>query len=482
MVVKVADKEQLARLGEGVDIWNAWREQNRYVQVHLPGAKLSKRVLPRANLSGAYLAGAMLSGADLSGADLSGANLSGARLTRVNLSDADLSDADLSGANLFQANLLRAKLMPREIFPGMVKGTDLSRAYLYGAKLIGAELPWAKLSGADLSWAKLSRANLSEADLSGANLFGADLSQATLIKANLSRADLSGANLFRADLSGANVSGRCTATKFVKAKLYGAHLFEAQLFHADLTKANLSEADLSRANLVGSKFTDANLTHCRIYGISAWDLQLDGAERKNLIITQDSEPEITVDNVEVAQFIYLLLHNERIRHVIDTITSKVVLILGRFTPERKVVLNALREELRQHDYLPVLFDFEKPAGKDLTGTVQTLANLARFIIADVTDPSSVPHELAMLVPGTVVPVQPVLLKGQCEYAMFVDLKRRYHWVLKPYRYTSPERLITDLSERVIGPAEAKALKLRGVSQPKGRRPTVGGARRRRNSG
>ena len=114
------------------------------------------------------------------------------------------------------------------------------------------------------------------------------------------------------------------------------------------------------------------------------------------------EPEITVDNLEVAQFIYLLLHNERIRHVIDTITSKVVLILGRFTPERKVVLNALREELRQHDYLPVLFDFEKPAGKDLTGTVQTLANLARFIIADVTDPSSVPHELAMFVPGTVL--------------------------------------------------------------------------------
>jgi hypothetical protein len=33
--------------------------------------------------------------------------------------------------------------------------------------------------------------------------------------------------------------------------------------------------------------------------------------------------------------------------------------------------------------------------------------MARFIIADLTDPSSIPHELAMLVPGTVVPVQPV---------------------------------------------------------------------------
>jgi hypothetical protein len=57
---------------------------------------------------------------------------------------------------------------------------------------------------------------------------------------------------------------------------------------------------------------------------------------------------------------YLLLHNQKIRDVIDTITSKVVLILGRFTPERKEVLDASRDELRKRDYLPVLFDFDKP--------------------------------------------------------------------------------------------------------------------------
>jgi len=196
-----------------------------------------------------------------------------------------------------------------------------------------------------------------------------------------------------------------------------------------------------------------------------WKLELGGAKQKNLIITPHDEPEITVDNLEVAQFIYLLLNNERVRHVIDTITSKVVLILGRFTPERKAVLDALREELRKRDYLPVLFDFDKPASKDLTGTVQTLANMARFVIADLTDPSSVPHELAVVVPGTVVPVQPVVLEGQREYAMFVDLKARYHWVLEPYSYASPEQLIADLSAQVIVPAEAKARELRGASPP-----------------
>ena len=85
---------------------------------------------------------------------------------------------------------------------------------------------------------------------------------------------------------------------------------------------------------------------CRVYGMSAWNLHPVGARQADLIITRDDQPEITVDNLEVAQFICLLLNNEWIRHVIGTITSKVVLILGRFTPERKAVLDALRRPAR----------------------------------------------------------------------------------------------------------------------------------------
>jgi hypothetical protein len=88
---------------------------------------------------------------------------------------------------------------------------------------------------------------------------------------------------------------------------------------------------------VHTDLTGADLTGCRIHGVSAWDLKLDGARQQNLIIRgwYENEPEITVDNLEVAQFIYLLLNNQKIRQVIDTITSKAVLILGRFTAERK---------------------------------------------------------------------------------------------------------------------------------------------------
>ena len=55
----------------------------------------------------------------------------------------------------------------------------------------------------------------------------------------------------------------------------------------------------------------------------------------------------------------------RIREVIDTITSKIVLILGRFTEERKAVLDTLRDELRRRDYLPVLFDFVRVQAFDV---------------------------------------------------------------------------------------------------------------------
>jgi hypothetical protein len=80
----------------------------------------------------------------------------------------------------------------------------------------------------------------------------------------------------------------------------------------------------------------------------------------SLIITPHGEPRVTVDNLEVAQFTYLLLNNDKIRDVIDTIGKKGVLILGRFIPERLAVLNAIRVELRRLGFVPMLFEFEKP--------------------------------------------------------------------------------------------------------------------------
>jgi hypothetical protein len=181
----------------------------------------------------------------------------------------------------------------------------------------------------------LSEADLTGADLTEANLFEADLSGANFTRANLTAAYLYGADLREAYLTRAGLHG----ADLTEVELTGASLAGADLNGAIFIGANLSRANLTRAILVGTNFRKADLTGCRVYGISAWDLGLEGAKQKDLIITPVYEAEITVDNLEVAQFIYLLLNNERVRHVIETITSKVVLILGRFTPERKAVLD-----------------------------------------------------------------------------------------------------------------------------------------------
>jgi uncharacterized protein YjbI with pentapeptide repeats len=352
-------------------------------------------------------------------------------------------------------NKWKAENLPKDAEAYRGSGGDFRRADHSRVKLERADLSWADLSGANLSGALLMDADIKEAILSGANLSRAVLFQAKLMLANLSEADLSGANLNWANLSGADLSG---------ANLSGANLSGADLSGADLSGANLSGALLYQANLVGTNLERSILIGCHIWGISAWNLNLEGAQQNNLIITPSNEPAITVDNLEVAQFIYLLINNKKLRDVIDTIGKKAVLILGRFTPERKPILDAIKEELRKRDYLPVLFDFEGPKSRDLTETVSTLAHMARFVIADITDGKSIPAELQSIVPQLPsVPVQPLILDSDYEYALFEHIQM-FPWVLETYRYGTQEELLASIEGRVIGPAEAKANEIRSKAK------------------
>jgi uncharacterized protein YjbI with pentapeptide repeats len=411
----MANDAHVALLKQGVSVWHTWRKENSTLRPNLS----------EANFKGANLAEANLISVFLDKTNFHGANLRGANLSNASLNDADLSEADLRQLYVFRSYVLSAKF---------------SKADLRGAAFEQSNMRGADLSGTDLRQAYLYRTNLSDA-----NLREADLRQ--------------------------------------------AYLMEANLYRANLNRANLSSAVLERASFIECNLENANLSGCRVYGISVWGLKLTGANQKDLVITPPDEPEegmffsvstddkgnktlsplfpsphpprepssiITVDNLEVAQFIYLLLNNEKVRAVIDTITSKVVLILGRFTNERKRVLNALREELRSHDYLPVLFDFEKPDLRDLTETISILAHMARFVIADITNARSIPQELMAIVPSLPeVPVQPLLLSGQSEYGMFEHF-RKFPWVLEPFLYEDETNLLAALKEKVIQPAETKA--------------------------
>ena len=254
------------------------------------------------------------------------------------------------------------------------------------------------------------------------------------------------ANLqIRPDLFKANLSG---------AKLSEAILSWAKLIEADLSGANLRGADLRGANLVQTNLENANLAGCRIYGINAWDLKLEGAKQSNLVITTGDQPTITVDDLEVAQFIYLLLYNESIRNVIDTIGKKGVLIIGRFTEERKAILHAIRDELRnRYDLVPMMFEFDPLSTEPTIKTLSTLAHLSRFVIADLTDAKSVLQELERISHDLpTLPVQPILFEG-AELPPMAESFLILQSVLELYIYSTREKLMEDLPDNVIAPAE-----------------------------
>jgi uncharacterized protein YjbI with pentapeptide repeats len=349
--------------------------------------------------------------ARLSGANLSGVRIRGAQLREAYLDRADLSRARLGGADLREANL---------------SGADLSAAYLGGADLSDAYMAGADLFSADLDGADLSKADLTDANLPEARLTRADLSAATLSSAVLDRADLSEACLIRADLRSAGLSG------------------------ANLSGADLRGAVLQEAVLVSASLTSCDLRGASVYGTSVWDIETNKETKQtDLIITPGRMPEVRVDDLEVAQFVYLLLHRQKLRNVIDTITSKAVLILGRFTSQRKAVLDAMADELRNRGLLPIIFDFERSTSLDFTETIRVLAGMSLFVIADITNPQSAPLELQATVPDYKKPFVPIIQEGERPFSMFSDLGK-YDWMLKPLlTYSSLDELMRGFEALVI---------------------------------
>lgn len=392
----MANLEQLSLIRRSVTDWNAWRQQYPEVQP---------------NLGGADLRAVVLEGADLQSADLH---------------EADLTSARLLGANLSQA-----------------------------------DLRWSILLQANLNNVKAQFASFDEATAAEVTMVHADLSSASLRNTNLNVSDFDGATLTNANLEGASL--RRASIRFTD--LHMACLRKTQFSQADLTGANLAQADLTDANLesavlVGACLRAASMTGAHVFGASVWDTDTELANQENLVISSEGQSTVTVDRLEIAQFIYLLLRNEKLREVIDSVTSKLVLILGRFSTHRKVILERVRQELRNRGYVPVLFDFAPPTRRDLTETISTLAHLARFVIADITDARSVPQELMRIVPNLPsVPIQPILLASEREYGMFETFKR-YPWVLETFFYENADHLVQRFESAIILPAEQASRRTR----------------------
>ena len=293
------------------------------------------------------------------------------------------------------------------------------------------------------------------------NFSGLYINRASLRNGMFINCDFSDSNLYSSDL----VDSYCQKCDFSRAKLRVSRIGSAVFEDCDFSNADLSYCSAEETSFKGSTLAGTNLSNMSLvktdfsntqidgacaYGVSVWDINLKGCKQGNITISE-SDGSITVPNIELAQFIALLLNSKKLRQVIETITSKVVLILGRFTPERKKILDKIKTHLEKHGYLAVIFDFQAPANRDITETVLILATLSKFIVADLTDPRSIPQELTAIIPQLPsVPVQPIIETKNREYGMFEHFKS-YQWVLPTINYVSSN--LPDLVDQVVGKCE-----------------------------
>ena len=353
----------------------------------------------------------------------------------LNFSKLRIRNFSFNGCNLNGANFQECQMESVSFI-----NADLSNSDFRDSQLIDVTFAKSEEKQLDYSYYK-SRAIQLTMEVGAANL-----SKASFISSEIEKCSFRGALLSESSFDEATIT---------KCDFFMAFLFRASFYDSKLSDTNFTYSDLSESKFIESTFSKVDLSNSRIYGLSVWDSTFDAlCNQENLVINAMSDSEITVDSIEIAQFIYLIINNSKIRSVIDTLTSKVVLILGRFQDERKEVLNKIKVKLRALNYLPILFDFEKPESRDYIETISTLAHLSRFIIADFSDSKIVLEEVPHIAKNISVPIQPIILSSQTIPITLQNLQK-FPWVLDTFTYSSYYDIEAEISEKIIKPLEQK---------------------------
>ncbi len=171
--------------------------------------------------------------------------------------------------------------------------------------------------------------------------------------------------------------------------------------------------------------------------------------------------QVQAQQVEVIAGSTAHLDGEGVSRMLSEVAARSVLILGRFSSTRKAVLDALVKALKTppRSYLPILFDFEKPGDRTLIGSILRFASVSRFVIADLSDASSVSAELQAIVPQFMsLPVVPIIESGKRAYPVADDILGRAS-VGAVVDYRNIAHLMEMLDARILAPAEALYLEL-----------------------
>ena len=327
-----------------------------------------------------------------------------------------------------------------EVKPNL-EDVDLKNIELLNYDLSNSNLRGAILKSSKLIYCEFMNADLENADLENANISFSNFTEACLNKVNFSNAEI---------INTMMLSVTCQNTKFINVSMVQNSAGGSDFSFSDFSDSKIVLSNLANCNLQRTKFIDCFLNgsnisrsnlnnpeikNSTIYGISAWDISTEDSLQENLTITNAYHDSVlSVDDIEIANFIYLISNNNKISNAIDNISTKVVLILGRFTEERLKTLNEIKSILKKKNYVPVIFDFDKPTKRDLTETIGLIGRMSKFVIADLTDAKSIPQELSELIPNNPsLTIYPIIFKGDREYSMFEHWKN-YPWVKDIFSY------------------------------------------------
>ncbi len=255
------------------------------------------------------------------------------------------------------------------------------------------------------------------------------------------------------------INANLNQSSFHNCKFIGANLSKVEFYKADFTKTTLFNCNLMWSKLIETNFKSSSINLCKVFGASIWNINAEDTLQSNIIITKREEIEVSVDNLEIAQFLYLMINNKNIKNIIENLTSKIVLILGRFSVNRKIILDQIKDKLRSLGYVPIIFDLQKPENKDYLEPVLLISQLSRFIIADFSDPKIILEEITRIVDNTSAVIIPIIEKGQREPSTLYNIRINRLSILDTYTYESSKELLENVYSELIKKAEVKLKEL-----------------------
>ena len=151
----------------------------------------------------------------------------------------------------------------------------------------------------------INRASLRNGMFIDCNFSGSDLCFSDLVDSYCQKCDFSRARL--------NVS-RIGSAIFENCDFSNADLSYCSAEETSFKGSKLVDTNLSKMSLVKTDFSNAQIDGACAYGVSVWDINLKGCKQRNITISE-SKGSITVPNLELAQFIALLLNSKKLRQV-----------------------------------------------------------------------------------------------------------------------------------------------------------------------